>query len=398
MAGIVLAVLVTVGRPVFRSLVVGFADDNPGALRIDFVRDVVAEDIGPALDAPASDDPAEVEFLVDAGDTPATLAPRLLEAGVITSERAFLFHATLDELAGKLDAGRFALRKDMTPKEVVRGLVQNRITVRTLEITFREGLRLEQLTAKLQTYEDSTVDPEQFYEMVKDPPAELLADFPWLKDESVRPNGTSLEGFLYPATYTVRITGEQTDDAEALIRMMLTQFQERVGTERLQVPEARKLSFYQVLTLASIVEREAVLDDERPLIAGVYQNRIDRTPAVPHGLLQADPTLIYASDSVQLGDYGDWTQYLFWKLPDEHPPLKDWDFPDGLAGYNTYQVRGLPPGPICTPSVTSIDAALQPDTAAGMSFFVAIPDGGGQHDFSKTVKEHEKKLREYGYT
>jgi UPF0755 protein len=337
---------------------------------------------------------------VDTGDTPASLAPKLLEAGVIASERAFLFYATLDELGDKLDAGRFALATDMTPREVVKGLVENRITIRTLEITFREGLRLEQLTAKLQTYEadGTTVDPEQFYEMVKDPPQELLADFPFLQDESIRPAGASLEGFLYPATYTVRITGEDTDDAEDLIRMMLSEFRDRLGEERFQVPESRGLSFYRVLTLASIVEREAVLDDERPLIAGVYQNRIDRAPAVRHGLLQADPTIIYANDTVLLGEYGDWTQYLFWStdaLPDV--PFREIEFPEGLAGYNTYATRGLPPGPICTPSVSSIDAALAPDTAAGMNFFVAIPDGGGQHDFSKTLQEHEQKLREYGY-
>jgi UPF0755 protein len=395
MAGLVLTVLMTVGRPVFRSIVVGFAEDSPGALRIEFVRDLVAEDIGPALDAPASDDATEVDFQVESGDTPATLAPKLIDAGVIVSERAFLFHATLDELAGKLDAGHFALTKAMTPEQVVRGLVENRIVIKTLEITFREGLRLEQLTAKLQTYPESTVDPDQFYELVTDPPESLIAEFPWLADERIRPAGRSLEGFLYPATYTVRITGEETDDAEDLVRMMLTEFRERLGPERFEVPEARALSFYQVLTLASIVEREAVLDDERPLIAGVYQNRIDAKANVRHGLLQADPTLLYASDSVELSRLDDWTQWSFWSFPAEHPRLSEWEFPGELAAYNTYIVKGLPPGPICTPSVASIDAALAPDTGAGMNFFVAIPGGDGKHDFSKTLEEHERKVREY---
>jgi UPF0755 protein len=78
-------------------------------------------------------------------------------------------------------------------------------------------------------------------------------------------------------------------------------------------------------------------------------------------------------------------------------PAQDLPLPDGLAGYNTYAQAGLPPGPICTPSVASIDAALDPDTEARYAFFVAIPDGDGAHDFSKTVAEHQRKLREYGY-
>ena len=83
------------------------------------------------------------------------------------------------------------------------------------------------------------------------------------------------------------------------------------------MPAKRGLTFYQVLTLASIVEREAVLDEERPLIAGVYQNRIDRVESVRHGLLQADPTVIYAVDTDKLGKYSpDWTQYVFWTVPE----------------------------------------------------------------------------------
>jgi UPF0755 protein len=151
-----------------------------------------------------------------------------------------------------------------------------------------------------------------------------------------------------------------------------------------------------VLTLASIVEREAVLDDERPLIAGVYQNRIDRVPSVKHGLLQADPTIIYAVDTVELGKYSpDWANYVFWTVPEGG--IKDQQLPASLAGYNTYVVRGLPPAPIATPTLASLDAALEPDTRSGYTYFVAIPDGKGAHDFSKTLAEHEKKLKKYGY-
>ncbi len=397
LAVVVLVVMATVARPLVRMVVVPWAEENPGALRIGFVEDLVREDLGAELTEPASSHATGVQFVVDSGDTPVTLAPRLEEAGIITSRRAFLFEARMSDLGAKLNAGRFSLALNLTPAEVVDGLVNNRVEIRTVSVTFREGLRLEQLTAKLATLTDTAVDPAAFLALVTRPTDVLLADYPWLLDENIRPKGASLEGFLYPATYPLRVDVLEPTDAEDLVRMMLDAFHDRVGAERLAVPAARKLTFYQVLTLASIVEREAVLDDERPLIAGVYQNRIDRKPSVKHGLLQADPTVIYAVDTVNLGAYGpDWVRYKFWTVP-KGGSLRDQPLPDALAGYNSYRVRGLPPGPIATPSLASIDAALAPDTKGAFTYFVAIPDGKGAHDFSKSLAEHEKKLRQYGY-
>jgi UPF0755 protein len=397
LAVLVLVALFTIARPIARLVIVPFAEDNPAALRIEFIAELVREDIGAALTAPAGTSPAQVEFVVEAGDTPETLAPRLAEAGIVASERAFLYEARTRDLRPRLEAGTFALALNLTPAQVVRGLVENRVVVRTMDVTFREGLRLEQITAKLATLEDTGVDPEAFYGLAKNPPDPLLADFPWLLDEQVRPKGATLEGFLYPATYRIRIDSVAPTTAEDLLRMMLTAFYDAVGQERLDVPEKRGLSFYEVLTLASIVEREAVLDAERPIIAGVYQNRIDRVVSVKHGLLQADPTIIYAVDTVKIGKFNrDWTQYVFWTVPGGGP-IKDQPLPDRLAGYNTYLVAGLPPGPIATPSLASLDAALTPDTASGYTYFVAIPNGDGAHDFSKSSEEHERKLRKYGY-
>ncbi len=343
-----------------RAVVVPWAWSNPGVMDIGFVSDLVREDLGGALSAPASDDSTEVEFMVEPGDTPALLAPKLAEAGIIANERAFLYEARVEGLTPKLNAGRFALALNLTPQQVVDGLVNNRIETRTVQLPVREGLRLEQIVAKLQTIPGTDVDPKDFYNLVTKPPDSLLGDYPWLLDETVRPKGATLEGFLFPATYTIRVGDEDPTTAEDLVREMLDAFHDRVGDERLHVPEKRGLTFYQVLTLASIVEREAVLDDERAKIAGVYQNRIDRVPSVAHGLLQADPTVIYAVDTVNLGKYSpDWANYFFWKIPDGG--IRDQVLPEDLAGYNTYKVRGLPPGPIATPTVASIDAALAPD-------------------------------------
>jgi UPF0755 protein len=393
MALVVLVLMVTVARPILRMVVVPWADGNPGALRIGFVAELVREDLGEALTKAASSDPTAVEFVVESGDTPATLAPRLEEARIITSQRAFLYVAQMNDLGAQLDAGRFALTLDMTPAGVVDGLIHNRVVIQAVNVTFREGLRLEQITAKLMTIQGSKVDPQAFYDLVTKPTDALLADYPWLLDPSVLPKGASLEGFLYPATYTLRVGADAPTTADGLVRMMLDAFYERVGADRLAVAKDRGLTFHEVLTLASIVEREAIQDEERPLIAGVYQNRLTPTKW-PTGLMQSDPTIFYINDTLQLEKlkFSDWTQYVFWTTLTEKLPVP---LPPELAGYNTYTHKGLPPGPICSPALASIDAALAPDTKTGYLFFIAKGDGTGTSAFAKTQAEHDKNVAKY---
>ncbi len=398
-AGILAAVVVIAGltalRPLVRAAVVGWAWDNPGALRVWFVADFIREDLGPVLTEPAAGTPDEVVFEVLSGDTVALLAPRLQDGGFIESERAFLFTAIEAKLADRLQAGLFLLRGDMTPSEVVTALVDAKVVVTTVDVTFREALRLEQMVAKLQTVA-SGVDPRAFHDLVSKPSAGLLADYPWLP----LPEGASLEGFLYPATYTLVTAANggpfEVTTADALVRMMLDKFHDAVGDARMNVPETRGLTFYEVLTLASIVEREAVLDEERPLIAGVYQNRLDGKGG-SKTILNADPTVLYAVDTMQLRDlpFDEWQNYFFWSVPEGG--LANIQVSDDLQGYQTYQNRGLIPAPISTPTVASIDAALEPDTADGYLYFLAIPDDSGQHVFAKTLAEHNANKTKYGY-
>ena len=153
------------------------------------------------------------------------------------------------------------------------------------------------------------------------------------------------------------------------------------------------MTFYQVLTLASIVEREAVVDDERALIAGVYQNRLDNAPNILNvgsdGLLRQrhDPArqaqVRGLEDILVLGA----ARRLAQGVPGSRGAGR---LPELLAA-------GLPPGPIATPTVASIDAALEPNDKAGYFYFVANPDGGGKHAFAKTYKEHQANLKKYGY-
>lgn len=383
LAALVLVVALTVLRPVVAGVVVGWAADSPSALGLPFVADLVREDLGSALTSPASDDPAQVEFTVEAGDTARSIAERLEAQEFLRDARAFVFITTERRLADKLEAGTYVLRRNMTPDQLVTALLVAKD--QAITIGLREGLRLEQITAKLQTL-PLTMDVQEFYDEASNPPAALLEDYPWLD----LPKGASLEGFLAPATY--RALPDITPDE--LIRRMLDRFYATVGPDRLNVPQSRGLTFYEVLGLASIVEREAVLDEERALIAGVYQNRLDNRP----NILNADPTVLYANDTMQLAKlpFDEWQTYAFWSPPGG--PLKAFEVPEELQGYQSYQVKGLPPGPICTPTVASIDAALVPDDEAGYFYFVAIPDGGGAHAFAKTYKEHQANLKKYGYT
>ncbi|MES1239963.1 MAG: endolytic transglycosylase MltG, partial [Chloroflexota bacterium] len=139
-----------------------------------------------------------------------------------------------------------------------------------------------------------------------------------------------------------------------------------------------------------------IVDDERALIAGVYQNRLDGLHGIAK-ILNADPTVTFAKDTMALEKlpFEEWQSYFFWKVPPS--PLAAFKVDDDLKGYQTYQVGGLIPGPISTPSLASIDAALQPDQEDGYLYFVAIPDTK-THAFAKTLAEHNANLRKYGYT
>ena len=397
LASIVLIAMLTVFRPLARAGVVDWAWNNQWAItRVPFIADFVKEDLGESLTAKAGSDTTESVFTVESGDTITTLAPRLVSGGFVTSERAFLYSGLTTALNDKLSAGTFVLRGDMTPSQVVDALVTARVVIQTMDITFREGLRIEQMTALLST-KDSGVDPQAFYDLATKPTPELLADYPWL--QAILPKGASLEGFLYPDTYQVVTSSNggnvPVTDAEALIRHLLDRFHEVVTDARMQVPKDRGMTFYQVVTLASIVEHEAIVDKERPLIAGVYQNRLDGLHGIAK-ILNADPTVTYAKDTMALAKLpvDQWKDYFFWKVPPS--PLADFKVSKALQGYQTYQVGGLIPGPISTPSLASIDAALAPDQADGYLYFVAIPDSQ-EHAFAKTLKEHNANLHKYGY-
>ena len=388
LAAVVLVVMGTVARPLVRAVVVPWAWDNPAALQISLISDLVREDLGSALTAPASADDSTVEFVVEPGDTPTTLAPKLEEAGVIDSQRAFLFEARQDNLLSKLNAGRYSLALNLTPAGVVDGLVNNLIKTRDDPGDLPRGppARADRRPSS-QTIPGTEVDPKTFYNLVKNPPDALLGDYPWLLDESVRPKGASLEGFLYPATYTIRVGDEKPTTAEDLVREMLDAFHDRVGPERLAVPAKRGLSFYEILTLASIVEREAVLDDGAAARSpastrtGSTRSRASPTGSCRRTRRSSTPSTRRTSASTARTGRTTGSGRCPRTAAQGPGPART-----ASPGTTPYKVQGLPPGPIATPTIASIDAALHPDTKSKYTYFVAIPNGNGAHDFSKSAR------------
>lgn len=396
LAVLVLVVLLTALRPLVRAGVVGWAWDNPSAItRFPFVGDFVREDLGSAIDAPAGGDATAQVFTVNANDTIFLIAPRLMQDGFVTSEHAFLYAALTENLNTQLTAGDFVLTGNMTPDQVVTALIRDRVQVTTVKVTFREGLRIEQQTALLETI-TSGVDPAAFYQLAKHPTQNLLADYPWLAEAGL-PAGASLEGFLYPATYELVTSANggpyKVTDAEGLIRMELDKFYAAIGQERMTVPKARGLTFYQVLCLASIVQHETAQPDEKALVAGVYQNRLDRLRGfIP--LLGSEPTVIYARDTDSLAKIPieEWKTFFFWEAI--KTKIADLQVSKAMQPWQTYQVTGLIPGPISTPTEIDIDAALKPDQKAGYLYFLALPNSG-KNIFAKTLAEQTANIHKY---
>ena len=396
LAVFVLVVMLTALRPLVRAAVVSWAWDNPSWItKVGFVDEMVREDLGAELTTPGGTDTSQRTFDVQPGDTDLTVAQRMEAQGLVADWRAFYYAALTGNLQPQLQSGSFIVEQSMTPGQLVTALIQAKVAVVTVNVTFREGIRLEQMTALLETIH-SQVDPKAYYDLVKTPPQELLDAYPWLEKAGL-PKGASLEGFLYPATYTLIVATNggpyQVTDAEALVRMQLDKFYQAIGPARMNVPPSRKMNFYQIVTLASIVQHETSFPKEFALVAGVYQNRLNRLNGFAP-LMGSEPTVIYAVDTANLRNlpFDQWKTYFFWNSI--QTKIADVSVPKDLQGYQTYQTTGLIPGPISTPTEGEIDAALHPNTSTGYLYFLALPDKSG-NIFAKTLAEQTANIHKY---
>ena len=372
-AGLLIAVVLfrVAAPPLIGDTLVSAGVRSPGIATLPIISDIIQERLGTRTTEPAGSDTTLVTVEILAGTGTAAIASQLREAGLIADEIGFIY------------AGTFKVAASMTPTEVATALTDP-YREPTIGVDIRAGLRIEQIVAKLTTLE-LPFEPADVLDILRKPSAALIADYPWLD----LPKGGTLEGRLGSGSLSVPVSAT----AETFVRILLDRFAE-------QVPEQYRgssggYSFNQILTLASIVEKEAALDDERPRMAGVYTYRLQ----LGQGLF-ADPTIIWVADSAALRKLklSKWANYEFWKFPAKpYSGLIPPRVPADLVPWNTFVRGGIPPAPLCSPSLASIIAAREPDSSRKELYFVLIPDSGGRHDFSKTLAEHEAKARKYGW-
>jgi UPF0755 protein len=324
------------------------------------------------LAIPAGEDPSQRPFVINLGEPARFIAARLAAEGFVRDADLFNLYLRVSGLERRIQAGNFMLAETMTMPEVAQALQQALEAEAT--VTIPEGFRAEEIAERLAA--SNIIAADQFLAAVRQPRTlSIFEEYDFL--QNLPANGT-LEGFLFPDTYRFAVLSQAP---EAVLRPFLDNFERRVGASGLTAGNSG-LQGDTLLNLASIVEREAVQSDERPLIASVYLNRLSGACVSDVGgrYLQADPTVQYAR-----GVVGNW----WWE------PESIEEYATVISPYNTYLNEGLPPTPIANPGLDAINAARNPAQTA-YCFFLATGDDG-RHVFAQTLAEHEQNLQLYGY-
>lgn len=295
----------------------------------------------------------EVEVTIPDGSTTAGIASILKDAGVISDASSFLQEVQKQNVEQKLKSGTYSLLTGSSDANVINQLMAGpNSTASTLQVP--EGYTVAQIASLVE--EKFGISSSDFIAQAK--ASNYVADYPFLSEAA----NDSLEGFLFPKTYDF---AGQTVTADSVIRAMLTQYQTEIATldldtarQRLEARYGTSFTNYDVLTMASIIEKEALTDDDRTLISSVFYNRI--AASMP---LQSDATLAYTLGREVTAD--DLTQ----------------DDP-----YNTYTNMGLTPTPICNPGLASLTAAANPQDTSYYYFYIT----SSVHAFSETYEEHQQ--------
>jgi UPF0755 protein len=286
------------------------------------------------------------------GASPAAIGRSLVRAGVVRDRLTFRAALWLSGNAQRLQAGEYRFDRALSAAEVIQQIVEGRVHLITL--TFREGLTFDEMAA---VFERAGFGSAASFAAASRNAAPV---------SDIDPAATDLEGYLFPDTYAL----PRRSDATRVVNAMVGRFREVVTPELRQTAAAKGLNLRQLVTLASIVEKETGRPDERPIIAAVYANRL----AIGMGL-QCDPTVIYALQRAGKFDGNLRRDDLAYDSP-----------------YNTYRYRGLPPGPIAAPGRASLEAAARP-AEVDYLFFVSRNDGS--HEFARTLAEHNRNVQRY---
>jgi UPF0755 protein len=303
-----------------------------------------------------------VQVQVAPGTSSAAIGRQMERAGVIDDGGLFATLTALMGLQGRLAAGTYEFGRGVPVADAVRR-VRAGVTVPAVTVTIPEGKRLEEVAAILER--QGVVSAADFLAAARGEPPQAAA-----RD---RPAGSTLEGYLFPDTYF--FTKHAT--AQEVVQRLRATFEERLSPELYAAIQAQGLTLHEAVTLASIVEREAQVPEERPLIAAVFLNRL--RAGMP---LQADPTVQYAlaADAASVQRYGWWKRDL---------TVEDLKID---SSYNTYVRSGLPPGPICNPGLAALRAVAYP---APVRYLYFVAKGDGTHAFAETLEEHNRNVARY---
>ncbi|MFS0554476.1 endolytic transglycosylase MltG [Brevibacillus sp. 179-C9.3 HS] len=292
---------------------------------------------------------------IPSGSSVQKIGTLLEEQGLIRNADVFNYYVKYKGVAPKLKAGEYQFTTGQAIDEMLTAMVEGNTVVNANRFTIPEGWNVEQIADHLD--KEGIVEKAAFLKEVNEgkfPEYPFVAAIPEHADRKHR-----LEGYLFPETYEV----DKDATAHDVVSRMLAQFQKEWKPEWTEQLKQNKLTVDEAVNLASIVEREVTVDKERPLVAGVYYNRIrDKWP------LQADATVQFI-----LGKQRDRLTYEDLKVK---------------SPYNTYTNPGLPPGPIANPGRASLEAVVNP-AQHDYFFYVTKKDGTSEHYFSKTLQEHE---------
>ncbi len=288
-------------------------------------------------------------ILIEPGSSLKKITHTLQDHKLISSSRRFIILNRLLRSSTLLKAGEYQIEAAASPLQIITTLKQGRVFQRRVSIP--EGFTLQQISARLQG--KGLCQHDEFKQLTSSPTNLKTWQIP----------GPNLEGYLFPSTYNY---SRQTS-CRQIVELMLSTGQKQFQKLTLKSPD-NTLNQHQILTLASLIQKEAGNNDEMPLIASVFHNRLQLKMR-----LASDPTTIYA-----LGENFDGNLR---RRDLRHP-----------SPYNTYRHRGLPPGPICSPGSEAIKAAINP---AQTDYLYFVSRNNGQHQFSRTLKEHNRAVRKY---
>ena len=289
-------------------------------------------------------------FTIDKGEDVRLVVKNLSDANIINNDWPFLLYLKFKGLSSQLIAGEYQIGPKTTPMEVADILTNGRVA--SLKITIPEGWSNQQIADYLD--KKNIVTKEDFLAATK-----KNYDYEFLKD---KPSGTSLEGYLFPDTYQISYNAKSED----IINQMLKNFDKRVTPQIRSEIKASDESLFDVLTLASVVEREVSKPEDRKVVAGIFLLRLKEGMA-----LESCATIQYILGVNKM-------QFTYEETRTESP-------------YNTYLNKGLPVGPISNPGIDSINAVLYPQITDYLFFLSA----DGITYYSKTLDEHEAKKNQY---